>query len=175
MIALELKNISKTFGSFKANSNINFSINKGEVHAILGENGAGKSTLMKIIFGLLQPDAGGEIILNGKSIKIPSARFAIKNGIGMVHQHFMLVRPFTILQNIILGVEPLKYGFLIDYQIAREKVLEISKKYNFDLELDLKIENISVGMQQRVEIVKTLYRNAELIILDEPTAVLTPL
>lgn len=174
MIALELKNISKTFGTFKANSNINLSIEKGEVHAILGENGAGKSTLMKIIFGLQQADPGGEIYLNEKKIEIPSAKFAIKNGIGMVHQHFMLVRPFTILQNIILGVEPKKFGFIIDYKKAREEVLNISKKYNFDLDLDLKIENISVGMQQRVEIVKTLYRNAELIILDEPTAVLTP-
>jgi simple sugar transport system ATP-binding protein len=174
MIALELKNISKTFGTFKANSNINLKVLKGEVHAILGENGAGKSTLMKIIFGLHRPDAGGEIYLNGKKIVIPSARFAIQNGIGMVHQHFMLVRPFTILQNIILGVEPKTAFGLIDYQKAREEVLKISQTYNFELDLDLKIENISVGMQQRVEIIKTLYRNAELIILDEPTAVLTP-
>lgn len=174
MVALQLKNISKTFGSFKANSNINLSINKGEVHAILGENGAGKSTLMKIIFGLHQPDPGGEIFLHGKNVKIPSARFAIKKGIGMVHQHFMLIRPFTILQNIILGIEPRNLFGLIDYQKARKKINKISQTYNFDLDLDLKIENISVGMQQRVEIVKTLYRDAELIILDEPTAVLTP-
>ncbi len=174
MIALELKNISKTFGTFKANSNINLQVKKGEVHAILGENGAGKSTLMKIIFGLHQPDAGGEILLNEKSIKIPSAHFAIKSGIGMVHQHFMLIRPFTILQNIILGFEPRNFLGFIDYTKARNEILKISKSYNFNLDLDLKIENISVGMQQRVEIVKTLYRNAELIILDEPTAVLTP-
>jgi simple sugar transport system ATP-binding protein len=174
MVALQLKNISKTFGTFKANHNINISINAGEVHAILGENGAGKSTLMKIIFGLHQPDTGGEIYLHGKNIEIPSARFAIKKGIGMVHQHFMLIRPFTILQNIILGVEPRNFLGMIDYKKAREEVLAISKKFNCELDLDLKIENISVGMQQRVEIVKTLYRNAELIILDEPTAVLTP-
>jgi simple sugar transport system ATP-binding protein len=174
MIALELKNLSKTFGDCRAYSQINLQVFRGEVHAILGENGAGKSTLMKTIFGIHQPDPGGEIFLNGEKIHITSPRFAIKCGIGMVHQHFMLVRPFTILQNIILGVEPKKFGCLIDYEKARSEVLKISKDYHFDLDLDLKIENISVGMQQRVEIVKTLYRNADLIILDEPTAVLTP-
>ncbi|MFZ4714913.1 MAG: ABC transporter ATP-binding protein [Bacteriovoracaceae bacterium] len=174
MIALELKNISKTFGTFKANHNINLSVNSGEVHAILGENGAGKSTLMKIIFGLYQPDAGGEIFLKGKKTTIASPRFAIKYGIGMVHQHFMLVHPFTILQNIILGVEPKNAFGMIDYSTAREEVLKISQTYNFNIDPDRKVETISVGMQQRVEIIKTLYRNAELIILDEPTAVLTP-
>lgn len=174
MLSLELKNISKTFGSFKANDGINLKVNSGEVHAILGENGAGKSTLMKIIFGLYQPDAGGEIYLNNELTKIPSPRFAIKKGIGMVHQHFMLVRPFTILQNIILGIEPRNSLGMIDYKKARTQVLKISEDYNFNIDPDLKIENISVGMQQRVEILKTLYRNAELIILDEPTAVLTP-
>jgi simple sugar transport system ATP-binding protein len=174
MIALELKNLSKTFGDCRAYSQINLQVFRGEVHAILGENGAGKSTLMKTIFGIHQPDPGGEIFLNGDKINISSPRFAIECGIGMVHQHFKLIRPFTILQNIILGVEPKKFGCLIDYDVARSEVLKISKDYNFDLDLDLKIENISVGMQQRVEIVKTLYRNADLIILDEPTAVLTP-
>ena len=174
MFALELKNISKTFGSFKANDQLNLKVKSGEVHAILGENGAGKSTLMKIIFGIYQPDAGGEIYLNEKLVNIPSPRFAIKNGIGMVHQHFMLVRPFTILQNIILGVEPRNWYGAVNYKQARAEVMELSKTYNFNIDPDLKIENISVGMQQRVEIIKTLYRNAELIILDEPTATLTP-
>ncbi|MBP9681051.1 MAG: ABC transporter ATP-binding protein [Bacteriovorax sp.] len=174
MLCLELKNISKTFGHFKANDSINFSVKTAEVHAILGENGAGKSTLMKIIFGLYQPDPGGEIFLNGERVTINSPRFAIKKGIGMVHQHFMLVRPFSILQNIILGVEPRNSLGMIDYAKARADILKISEDYNFKIDPDLKIENISVGMQQRVEILKTLYRNAELIILDEPTAVLTP-
>jgi simple sugar transport system ATP-binding protein len=174
MFRLELKNISKTFGTFKANDGINLSVQSGEVHAILGENGAGKSTLMKIIFGLYQPDDGGEILINGKKTRIQSPRFAIKLGIGMVHQHFMLVRPFTILQNIILGVEPRNALGMIDYKRARAEVLKLSQEFNFHIDPDLKIENISVGMQQRVEILKTLYRNAELIILDEPTAVLTP-
>ncbi|MGZ3807554.1 MAG: ABC transporter ATP-binding protein [Bacteriovorax sp.] len=174
MFSLDLKNISKTFGSFKANDGINLSVKSGEVHAILGENGAGKSTLMKIIFGLHQPDAGGEIYINGEKTTVTSPRFAIKKGIGMVHQHFMLVRPFTILQNIILGIEPRNALGMVDYERARAEVLKISENYNFKIDPDLKIENISVGMQQRVEILKTLYRNAELIILDEPTAVLTP-
>lgn len=174
MIALELKNISKTFGSFKANDNINLSILSGEVHAILGENGAGKSTLMKIIFGLYQPDSGGEIYLKGKKVTISNPQCAIRNGIGMVHQHFMLVRPFTILQNIILGMEPKKWFGFIDYKRARDEVMDLSLKYNFNINPELIIENISVGMQQRVEIIKILYRNAELIILDEPTATLTP-
>ncbi len=174
MFSLELKNISKTFGQFKANDGINLKVSSGEVHAILGENGAGKSTLMKIIFGLYTPDAGGEIFINGEKTRISSPRFAIKKGIGMLHQHFMLVRPFTILQNIILGIEPRNTFGMIDYQKARQEVLAISQNYNFNIDPDLKVENISVGMQQRVEILKTLYRNAELIILDEPTAVLTP-
>ena len=174
MLNLKLKNISKTFGAFKANDGINLEVNSGEVHAILGENGAGKSTLMKIIFGLYQPDVGGEIFLNDKLTKISSPRFAIKLGIGMVHQHFMLVRPFSVLQNIILGVEPRNFLGMIDYKKARAEIEKIANDYNFKIDLDLKIENISVGMQQRVEILKTLYRNAELIILDEPTAVLTP-
>ncbi|MFA6236331.1 MAG: ABC transporter ATP-binding protein [Bacteriovorax sp.] len=174
MFALELKNISKTFGAYKANDNISLSVKSGEVHAILGENGAGKSTLMKIIFGLYQPDSGGEMYLFGEKVTIPNARYAIKKGIGMVHQHFMLVRPFTILQNIILGVEPRTWNGCIDYKMARTQVMNLSETYHFNIDPDLTIESISVGMQQRVEILKTLYRDAELIILDEPTAVLTP-
>ena len=174
MVSLELKNISKVFGTCIANENISLSVKSGEVHAILGENGAGKSTLMKVIFGLYQPDPGGEILLDNKPIVIPTPRFAIKSGIGMVHQHFMLVRPFTVLQNIILGVEPRNWYGGIDYKKARAEVMALSDTYNFNIDPDRKIENISVGMQQKVEIIKTLYRNAELIILDEPTAVLTP-
>lgn len=174
MNILELKKISKSFGTFKANSNISLKIIQGEVHAILGENGAGKSTLMKTIFGLYQPDPGGEIFFKEKKIVISSPSFAIQNGIGMVHQHFMLVKTFTVLQNIILGIEPRNFLGIIDYKKAREEIEKISSTYNFNIDLDQKVENISVGMQQRVEIIKTLYRNAELIILDEPTAVLTP-
>jgi ABC-type uncharacterized transport system ATPase subunit len=174
MLALELKNISKTFGTFKANNKINLAVKNGEVHAILGENGAGKSTLMKTIYGEHRPDAGGEIILRGVKTVIETPAHAISLGIGMVHQHFRLVRPFTILQNIILGIEPKNFLGMINYKKARKEITEIVDKYKLDLDLDQKIENVSVGTQQRVEIIKTLYRNAEIIILDEPTAVLTP-
>lgn len=174
MLALELKNLSKTFGDCSAYRRVSFSVKKGEVHAILGENGAGKSTLMKTIYGVHPPDFGGEIYLNEKKIKIESSAHAIKLGIGMVHQHFMLIRPFTILQNIILGIEPKKFWGVIDYDKARRDINNIIQKYHFELDLDAKIEDVSVGTQQRVEIVKTLYRNANIIILDEPTAVLTP-
>lgn len=174
MLAIELKNLTKSFGTCVSYRNMNFSIKTGEVHAILGENGAGKSTLMKTIYGEHQPDAGGEIFLRGKKIKIESSAHAISLGIGMVHQHFRLVRPFTILQNIILGIEPKNFLGMIDYKTARKNIEELLRTYNFELDLDQKIENVSVGTQQRVEIIKTLYRNAEIIILDEPTAVLTP-
>jgi ABC-type uncharacterized transport system ATPase subunit len=174
MLALELKNISKTFGTFKANSKINLTVNSGEVHAILGENGAGKSTLVKTIYGEHLPDPGGEIILRGKPVQISSSAHAISLGIGMVHQHFRLVRPFTILQNIILGIEPKNFFGVIDYKKARKKIEDILSLYHFECNLDQKIENVTVGTQQRVEIIKTLYRNADIIILDEPTAVLTP-
>lgn len=175
MLALELKNISKTFGQFKANDKINLSVKTGEVHAILGENGAGKSTLMKIIFGLYQPDKGGKIYLKGREIKMVNPSIAIKNGIGMVHQHFMLVRPFTVLQNIILGVEPKNWYGAVQYKKARNEVLALSETYHFNIDPDQIVDTLTVGMQQRIEIIKTLYRNAELIILDEPTASLTPL
>ena len=174
MLALELKNLTKSFGTCISYRQMNLSIIDGEVHAILGENGAGKSTLMNTIYGEFLPDPGGEIFLRGKKIVIDSPAHAISLGIGMVHQHFKLVRPFTILQNIILGIEPKNAFGLIDYKKARENIEAIIKTYNFDLNLDQKIENVSVGTQQRVEIVKTLYRNAEILILDEPTAVLTP-
>jgi ABC-type uncharacterized transport system ATPase subunit len=174
MSALVLKNISKTFGTCRSNHMINMTILDNEVHAILGENGAGKSTLMQIIYGHYTPDPGGEIFLHGKKTIIDSSAKAIKLGIGMVHQHFKLIKPFTILQNIILGVEPKTIFGTINYKQARQEVTSLLEKYRFDLDLDQKIENCSVGTQQRVEIVKTLYRNANIIILDEPTAVLTP-
>ncbi len=174
MLAIELKNLTKSFGTCVSYRDLNFSINEGEVHAILGENGAGKSTLMKTIYGEHRPDAGGEIYLRGKKITIESSAHAISLGIGMVHQHFRLVRPFTILQNIILGIEPRNFLGMIDYKTARKNIEALLRTYNFELDLDQKIENVSVGTQQRVEIIKTLYRNAEIIILDEPTAVLTP-
>lgn len=174
MQVLELKNISKTFGSFKANNQINFAIMDGEVHAILGENGAGKSTLVKTIYGEHRPDPGGEIFLRGKKIVIESPAHAIKLGIGMVHQHFRLVRPFTILQNIILGIEPRNFLGMINYKKALARAVAVSEECRFEIDFDQKIENVSVGTQQRVEIFKTLYRNADIIILDEPTAVLTP-
>lgn len=174
MAILELKNLTKSFGALRAYHNINLTVTKGEVHALLGENGAGKSTLMKTIYGEHAPDSGGEILLHQKKIKIESTAEAIALGIGMVHQHFRLVRPFSVLQNIILGIEPKKWGFLIDYKSARNKIEAIMTEFNFFVDLDSKIETLTVGTQQRVEILKILYRNAELLILDEPTAVLTP-
>jgi len=174
MNLLELKNISKTFGTFKANDAIHFNVLQGEIHAILGENGAGKSTLMKIIYGEYQPDNGGEIFLKEKKVVINSPKEAIDLGIGMVHQHFRLVDDFTILQNIILGIEPRNFLGIIDYSKARKKLEQILKTYQFDIDLDAKIEDVSVGTQQRVEILKTLYRESNILIFDEPTAVLTP-
>jgi ABC-type uncharacterized transport system ATPase subunit len=171
-VCLELKNICKYFGNFVANDNINFELEKGEIHVLLGENGAGKTTLMNILYGLLQPD-NGKIIINGKETKITNPNIAISNGIGMVHQHFMQVGVFSVTENIILGTEPRK-GISLDMNKARKNVEEISRKYGLLVDPDAKIEDISVGMQQRVEILKALYRGAEILILDEPTAVLTP-
>lgn len=170
---VEMKNITKKFGSFVANDNINLTVHKGEVHALLGENGAGKSTLMNILYGLYQ-QTSGEIYINEKLVNMDNPNVAIANGIGMVHQHFMLVQPFTVAQNIILGVEPTKGIGSIDINKAIEDVKAISEKYGLYVDPNAKIEDISVGMQQRVEILKALYRGAEILILDEPTAVLTP-
>lgn len=171
-IALELKGITKRFPGVVANDSISFQLKRGEIHALLGENGAGKSTLMSIVFGLYQPDEG-EIFVNGQAVNIDSPNKAIDLGIGMVHQHFKLVEPFTVTENIILGMEP-KTGLKIDYKGAVKKVKELSQKYGFDIDPNATIESISVGMQQRVEIIKTLYRGADILIFDEPTAVLTP-
>src|SRR5690606_1835648 len=148
-------NITKVFPGIIANDNITLKLKKGEIHALLGENGAGKSTLMSVLFGLYQPD-GGEIRKNGKPVKINNPNDANDLGIGMVHQHFKLVEIFTVLENIILGVEPNKMGFLQKKE-AREKVLELSEKYGLKIDPDALIEDITVGMQQRVEILKMLY------------------
>lgn len=169
---IEMLNITKVFPGIIANDNITLKLKKGEIHALLGENGAGKSTLMSVLFGLYQPD-GGEIRKNGKPVKINNPNDANDLGIGMVHQHFKLVEIFTVLENIILGVEPNKMGFLQKKE-AREKVLELSEKYGLKIDPDALIEDITVGMQQRVEILKMLYRDNEILIFDEPTAVLTP-
>lgn len=170
--AVEMKNIVKKFGDFVANDHVNLSVKKGEVHAILGENGAGKSTLMNVLYGLYKPTEG-EIFINGQKVVMDGPTTAINLGIGMVHQHFMLVQPFTVTENIILGMEPTK-GLMVDLASARQKVVEISERYGMQIDPDAKIEDISVGMQQRVEILKVLYRGADILILDEPTASLTP-
>jgi len=169
---IEMLGIRKQFGDFVANNNITLQLKKGEIHALLGENGAGKSTLMNVLFGLYQPE-DGIIKVNGKEVKISDPNVANKLGIGMVHQHFMLVENFTVTENIILGHEPTKAG-TINIKDAAKKVQELSERYGLNVDPYAKIEDISVGMQQRVEIIKTLYRGAEILIFDEPTASLTP-
>ncbi len=171
--AVRMEGICKVFGNFVANDHIDLIVKKGEIHAILGENGAGKSTLMNILYGLYQP-TNGSITINGQTVVIDSPNKAIELGIGMVHQHFMLIQPFTVTENIVLGTEPLKSLRRVDYKTARQKVLDISQKYGLQVDPDAKIADISVGMQQRTEILKVLYRGADVLILDEPTASLTP-
>ena len=170
---VEMKGITKKFGSFTANHSIDLTIHKGEVHALLGENGAGKTTLMNVLYGLYRPTEG-EIFINGKSVSMDNPNVAIENGIGMVHQHFMLVEPFTVTENIILGMETTKTAGYIDMEKAIEEVQALSDKYGLIVDPRSKIQDITVGMQQRVEILKALYRGADILILDEPTAVLTP-
>ncbi|MBS4177060.1 ABC transporter ATP-binding protein [Lederbergia citrea] len=169
---IEMLDIRKEFPGIVANDNVTLQVKKGEIHALLGENGAGKSTLMNVLFGLYQPERG-EIRVNGEKVQITSPTVANSLGIGMVHQHFMLVDPFTITENIILGEEP-KSGLAIDIKKAEQNVHEISERYGLSVNPRAKIADISVGMQQRVEILKTLYRGADILIFDEPTAVLTP-
>ncbi len=171
-VVIEMKEIVKKFGNFTANDHVNLTVHKGEVHAILGENGAGKSTLMNVLYGLYRPTSG-TIAINGREVVLTSPKHAIELGIGMVHQHFMLIQPFTVTENIVLGVEP-KKGIVLDKAEARKRVVELSEKYGMKVDPDAKIEDISVGMQQRVEILKVLYRGADTLILDEPTASLTP-
>ncbi len=169
---VEMLNIRKEFPGIVANDNITLRLKKGEIHALLGENGAGKSTLMSVLFGMYQPEQG-IIKVRGKEVKISNPNVANDLGIGMVHQHFKLVHNFTVTENIILGCEP-KKGLTIDIKSAAKKIDELSKRYSLNVDPYAKIEDISVGMQQRVEILKMLYRDAEVLILDEPTAVLTP-
>lgn len=169
---IEMLNITKRFPGIIANDNITLQLKKGEIHALLGENGAGKSTLMSVLFGLYQPEEG-EIHKNGQKVEIRNPNDATALGIGMVHQHFKLVEVFTVLDNIILGSETIKNGF-IDRKAARKRVMALSSAYGLSIDPDAKIEDITVGMQQRVEILKMLYRNNDILIFDEPTAVLTP-
>lgn len=171
-VVVEMRGVTKRFGGFTANDSVSLELRKGEIHALLGENGAGKSTLMNVLFGLYQPDEG-EILVRGEPVAIDGPNRAIRLGIGMVHQHFKLVQPFTVAENIVLGSEPLRM-FALDMAAAVRDVVRLSRQYGLKVDPQAKIEDISVGMQQRVEILKTLYRGAEIIILDEPTAVLTP-
>jgi ABC-type uncharacterized transport system ATPase subunit len=170
---LELRGITKRFPGVVANDHVDFDLRDGEVHALLGENGAGKSTLMNILYGLYSPDEG-EILLNGNRVRMRSPNNAIEHGIGMVHQHFMLIPVMTVAENIVLASEPSRAGILLDYGAARRRVRELSESFNFALNPDARVANITVGQQQRVEILKAVYRQADILILDEPTAVLTP-
>jgi ABC-type uncharacterized transport system ATPase subunit len=170
---LELRGITKRFPGIVANDHIDFDLARGEVHALLGENGAGKSTLMNIVYGLYQPDEG-EIRVNGQPVRIASPNDAIRHGIGMVHQHFMLIPVMTVAENIVLASEPTRAGVLLDYRAAKRRVEDLSATFKFAIDPDARVESISVGQQQRAEILKALYRGAEILILDEPTAVLTP-
>src|SRR5690348_12096123 len=170
---LELRGITKRFPGVLANDDVTFDLRRGEVHALLGENGAGKSTLMNILYGLYTPDEG-QIRLNGKPIELGSTKASIEHGIGMVHQHFMLIPVMTVAENIVLATEPRRAGVLLDYDAAAKRVREISERYGLAVDPGARIDRITVGQQQRVEILKALYRGAEILILDEPTAVLTP-
>jgi simple sugar transport system ATP-binding protein len=170
---LELRGITKRFPGVLANDHISLTLEQGEIHALLGENGAGKTTLMNILYGLYQPDEG-EIFVRGEKIKIQSPSDAIRAGIGMVHQHFMLVQVFTVTENVMLGEELTKYGEFLDRKTVAEQIRKISDQYGLEVDPSAKIEDIPVGVQQRVEIIKLLFRNADILILDEPTAVLTP-
>ena len=169
---LEISNLTKRFGEFNANEDISLSVNQGEIHALVGENGAGKSTLMKCLFGLLRPDSG-HIRLHGEEIRIQSPRAATAYGIGMVHQHFMLIPSFPVYKNVVLGEEPARgIQFMEQEAIARLKML--SERYHLDLDPLAETRSLPVGLQQRVEILKLLHREADILIFDEPTAVLSP-
>ncbi|QIA27225.1 ABC transporter ATP-binding protein [Thermaerobacter sp. PB12/4term] len=169
---LEVRHITKRFPGLVANDDISFAVRRGEIHAIVGENGAGKSTLMKILAGLYEPDAG-EVLLEGRPVRLRGPRHAAQLGIGMVHQHFMLVPRFTVTENVVLGSEPGSAARL-DLAAARARVAELARRYHLDVDPDARVAGLSVGQQQRVEILKVLYRGAQLLILDEPTAVLVP-
>ena len=172
-MSVELRAITKSFGALVANDAITLKVERGEIHAILGENGAGKSTLMNILYGLLQPDSG-EIFVDDKPVKISAPSDALAAGIGMVHQHFMLIPVFTVAENIVLGHEKTKSLGKLDLSQARAEIARISKEFNFDVNPDAVVETLPVGIQQRVEVIRALMYNAKVLILDEPTAVLTP-
>jgi general nucleoside transport system ATP-binding protein len=171
-LALELRGITKRFPGVLANDHVDFDLRQAEVHALLGENGAGKSTLMNILYGLYHPDEG-EIWVRGEKVQFSSPKDAIEHGIGMVHQHFMLIPVMTVAENIVLAAEP-THGVFLDYDAAAKRVEEMARAFKFSIDPNARVQNIGVGQQQRVEILKALYRNAEILILDEPTAVLTP-
>jgi general nucleoside transport system ATP-binding protein len=170
---LELRGITKRFPGVLANDSVDLDLQRGEIHALLGENGAGKSTLMNILYGLYRPDEG-EILLQGRRVSFSSAKEAIEAGIGMVHQHFMLIPVMTVAENIVLGHEPVRGGIFLDEGAARRRVEDVATSFKFAVDPDARVDEITVGQQQRVEIMKALYRNADILILDEPTAVLTP-
>ena len=170
---LELRGITKRFPGIVANDGVDFDLRKGEVHALLGENGAGKSTLMNVVYGLYRPDEG-QILVNGKPAELGSPKAAIENGIGMVHQHFMLIPVMSVAENIVLATEPTHNGVFLDYAAAEKRVREISTRFGLAVEPRAIVQDITVGQQQRVEILKALYRGADILVLDEPTAVLTP-
>ncbi len=172
MPAIEMKGITKIYPGVRANDNVDLSVEKGEIHVLLGENGAGKTTLMNVLYGLTEPDKG-EIYINGNLVKMNNPSTAIAQGIGMVHQHFMLIPPFSVAENIVLGQEP-RAGLILDIAKAKKELTVLSQKYGLKVNPAAKVETLSVGMQQRVEIMKILWRGAEILILDEPTAVLTP-
>src|SRR5580692_1845978 len=170
---LELRGMTKRFGALTANDQISLTVEPGQIHSLLGENGAGKSTLMNVLFGLLRPDEG-EILIDGEVVAITDSGEAVRRGIGMVHQHFMLVPVFSVTENVVLGFEPVKSFDRVDYKKATDDIHRLSKQFNLDVDPDAIIENLPVGLQQRVEILKALSHDADLLILDEPTAVLTP-
>ncbi|MEK7767656.1 MAG: ABC transporter ATP-binding protein, partial [bacterium] len=172
IFAVEMRGIVKTFPRIVANRRATIQVRAGEIHALIGENGAGKSTLMKILYGLYQPDEG-TVWLRGRQVELNTPWDAIRQGIGMVHQHFMLVPPLTVAENVVLGMEPTRRG-LIDLRRAEHEIDELSEIYGLEVHPSARVEDLSVGLQQRVEIIKVLYRGAEILILDEPTAVLTP-
>ena len=170
---VELRGITKRFGSFTANDAISLTVEPGQIHCLLGENGAGKSTLMNVVFGLLHADEG-QILIDGEPVTFANSGDAVRKGIGMVHQHFMLVPVFTVAENVVLGFEPTKSLGRLDAKAAAEQIRALSARFGLDVDPDAIVENLPVGLQQRVEIIKALSHDAELLILDEPTAVLTP-
>ena len=172
-LAVEMRGIVKTFPGVVANDHVDLQVRQGEILALVGENGAGKSTLMNILYGLIRADAG-QILIEGKPAPMQGPRDAIRHGIGMVHQHFMLIPVFTVGENVVLGGEPVRPGGFYDYAKARAAISDLTRQYGLALDPDARVEDLPVGLQQRVEIVKVLYRGARILILDEPTGVLTP-